>query len=285
MTAGSGTFDAREHARSVLPPLGWLFVSMAFVEAWLVLQNMHVEFGPVPGVIVSGDTGAPIALIAGLGDVAPVLLPAAILYRVPSATRTYPMLLIGAGLVAAWTLFNAAFTWWAGNTNDVEQVVSASTFAQIATLARFCGLVLMAAGLRFIRVRRPSSRAIAATVAAIATALLPTALIYLRFDLTGVNIALIGLDLATTIAIGAWLGVPIGAWLDGERPGRFWLPLAVVSVAGLGVNVLQAIQSLTIRPSTSFFIDGFGAQLWVGLVSALVTLAVFALALPSKRTD
>lgn len=92
-------------------------------------------------------------------------------------------------------------------------------------------------------------------------------------------------DLATTIAIGAWLAVPIGAWLDGERPGRFWVPLAAVAVAALGVDALQVIQVLTIRPSTSFFIDGFGMQLWVGAVSALLTLGVVGLTLPSRNAD
>jgi hypothetical protein len=291
MTSGTGAFEASDagNAGTRLPALGWLFVSMALVEAWLVLQNTHLQFGFVPGLTVTGDTGAPFALVYGLGNVASVLLPAAMLYREPSATRTHPMLLIGAGLVSAWTLAVAMFSWWAGQVTNPDDVVFASSFGPIAAVVRIAGLVLMALGLARLRSRRWSPRAIVVTIVAIGIGLLPTTLIYLvlvGMAGTGANIGLLdlapaGVDLAGEAAIGAWLGVAVGAWLDGEQPGRFWGPLAIISVALLAVDVLQTIQLLT----TGSLVDGYGTQLWVGSASALVRLAVFALALPLKRAD
>lgn len=267
-----------------LPALAWLFVAMALLDAWVVIDRAQLHVGLVPGLTVSGDTGAPMALLTGIGSLAVVLWPVAILRRAPSAMRDHPLLLGGAAIVSAWTLALAAFGWWAGSGVDVAQVEVVTSFAPVAAATHLVGRILLVAGLLRLRDRRMSRLALLVTFGAVAIAILPLALIYLRFDLDGANPTAIGLDLLTTGAVGAWLAVSIAGWLDREPPGRFWAPLAVVAVALLAVDVASAFQALTVSPLSGFFIDGIGTQPWVATVAALVTLVVFATALPAERS-
>jgi hypothetical protein len=274
-----------------LPTLGWLFVLLAVVQAVLVGQLLYLQVQLVPALIVNGDSSAGGIILRLIATVATVLLPAAILYRAPTAWRTHRLLLLGAMLVAAWTVASEADWWVVNQLQDVMALERASTIAQWGTIINLAGLVLMGVGLARLRQHPPSPRANAVSV----VAMLIAGLIAILPILVGFGpdpglelpLAPIASWLLTALATGYLLSVPLGAWLDREPAHRFWMVLGVVSLVLLAMIGSQGVQFLLAdRSAGSFFVLGFGPA--TGLVLAatgLVTLALYARALPDPTAQ
>jgi hypothetical protein len=274
----------RDEQRS-LPALGWLFVAMAALQALLMLSALHFDVKLVPGLTVSADTGAPAGLLRMVASVASVLLPAAILYRAPAAIRMHPLLLIGAAVIATWTVATEAVLWSIRQVNNFGPIETVVNLLPTGAILHVAGILLLGIGLARARGRGPSARAVIAMLVAVGVAVTPAALTYAQFGALATDIRFVMLDLAMALATGFLLAVPLGAWIDGVRPRPFWAVLALVSLAGLAVSVLSAIQLATRDTATSFFIDAFGTQIWVAAFASLATLTIFALALPRGTPD
>jgi hypothetical protein len=273
-----------------LPTLGWLFVLLAVAQAILVGQALYLQVQLVPALVVNGDSSAPGIILRLIATVATVLLPAAIVYRAPTAWRTHRLLLLGAMLVAAWTVGLEVILWFVTQMPDVRALETASTIAQWGAVINIVGLVLMGVGLARLRQHPPSSRANAVSLVMMLIAALIAMLPILSVGADPgleLPIAPIAGELLTALATGYLLSVPLGAWLDQEPAQRFWMVLGVISLVLLAMVGSQGVQFLLAdRSSGSFFVSGFGPA--TGLVLAatgLVTLALYAGALPDPTAQ
>jgi hypothetical protein len=266
-----------------LPTLGWLFAVLAGVQAILVGQSLHLQVQLVPALVVTGDSSAGAIFLRLITTVATVLLPAAILYRAPMAWRTHRLLLVGAMLVAAWTVGMQVLFWFDNQSQEVAVLETTSTIAQWGAVIHIAGLLLLGVGLAHLRQHPASERANVVRLVAVLVAVLPPIIINIGPH-PGPALPLLPIagELLTALAAGYLLSVPLGAWLDQEPPHRFWMVLGILSLALLAIIGTQVVQLLlTDRSTGTYFIDGFGIPIeLVVAVSAVVTLALYARALP-----
>lgn len=275
--------DHHETPAFQLPTLGWLFVVLAAAQAILVGQSLHLQVQLVPALVVNGDSSAGGVILRMITTAARVLLPAAILYRAPTAWRTHRLLMLGAVLVAAWTIGIEVFFWFVDQAQDVAVLEAASTIAQWGTVIHIAGLLLLGVGLARLRSRAASSRANVVRAIAVLIAVLPPILVdFGPHPGLALPLAPIAGELLTALATGYLLSVPLGAWLDGEPPHRFWMGLGILSLALLAIIGTQLVQLLLAdRSAGNYFITGFGIPIeLVVAVSAVVTLVLYARALP-----
>lgn len=257
---------------------GWAFVLLAVVEAVLVGQQLDLRIQLVPALIVEGDSAAVGTFLTLIGSLSTVLLPAAILYRARDAWVTHRLLLLGASLVAIWTVGVSVYV-AVETTADFDFVSRTAGWSTAFYAVNLAGMLLLATGLVRLRVAPPTRRAHLATVLTIAALALQTVVIVIRPLGAGADALLIGF--ATAVAGGYALSVPIGAVLDRQPPSRFWVTLAVVSVALLFVSVWEAVALMLVYlPSNFTAVPPFYG--FVLAAAALVTLVVFAREMPTR---
>lgn len=277
----TGTDTALDAPRSAgefrLPSTGWAFVALAVVLVIATWPSLHLEIQLVPGLVVTGSWSTPGVLLFLLERVSTVLLPAAILFRAPTAWQTHRLLLLGAMLLALWTTGNAVWLAVFSAVSDPEFLLWSGVWIRAFYAVDLAGIALVGIGLLGLRTAARSGTAYAATAATIVLLALPTLVlpvIGFRPDLEELSF-----ELASAGVIGWALSVPLGAVLDRLSPSRFWVPLALVSISQILIAVWQAAALLVAHNQETFsaFPPFYGLMLAAG---AVVTLVVFARELP-----
>jgi hypothetical protein len=159
-----GAWPSVDLAQLGLSPLGWLFIAGA---ALVGAQHLHAILGaPVETV--------PAAIFSGVAAVAIALLPGALLWRTPAATRTHRLLLAGLAAGAIAGLVRAVIAFWPSGPGggSWRGTVLDGTWPLLGAL----GSLLVGLGLRRLRTRRPARLGLLAVIASayIAVSVVPT---------------------------------------------------------------------------------------------------------------
>ena len=217
-------------------PLGRHPQSMLFVlaAAGLALGRVSLVLSPL-------DNGLPLdlaalALVSAATQTVIVLLPAALLWRVPTAARTYRLLLAGLALGALVELLRVGAA-LAGTTYGDE--VPGPALGTLASLLLPVASLLVGLGLLELRRGRMTRRGMLVVIASmyLALSLVPVGVELIANETISVTwmFLVIGIVGPLLAAFAGW--VSADAWFGGERPSRFWGLLAL----GIPLYVIGAL--------------------------------------------
>jgi hypothetical protein len=236
-TPAVGSWPSLDPRRLGLPPLAWLFVAAAVFVGWrsiTMYAGAPLELGPLVNAAIGTMVGVFVLLV-----------PAALLRRVPDAPGRLPLLFAGLALEGLLWVLSPYGVLWAAEGDPLATILPLVTQALAAASAILVGL-----GLLRLRGRRPDRFGLLAAMA----------LVYVA-GVLGEQAVLIGpgsmrtdpMALAQAVvwfvpaAFAVW--VPVAAWLDREPPRRFWALLAapfalwVVAIAlGVAANLVTREQ-------------------------------------------
>jgi hypothetical protein len=237
-----------------LPALAWLIVGLAALDAIWWIQVIAGALGTIGGPL--GDWSVVLsalgAAIQGAADVLPVLLPAALLTRIPSAARSQQLLLGGLLVGAANEVLLRLALPLIPAPSTIDAIVAQQTaIASLQGASMILGPLLVGLGLARMRGAgsriRPAEIALLALLAValgseIASAVVPMAA---RGELSGPmstpTLVSTVLSLGATPFIAYQLWVPLMAWRDRCAPATFWRLLGLASIAtvlAIGVAVV-----------------------------------------------
>ena len=222
-TEAVGSWPTIDLGRLGLPPLGWVFVAVALFVAATRLRTI----GGAPADIV------PDILLSSIQATVVVLLPAALLWRLPGAIRTHTLLLTGLALVAAAQLVMAANQLWPLFHSDDG---TRSTFDAAWPLLTPAGGILIGLGLLRLRVGADRLSVLAAIVVTYVGIGVASYLIGAGTGTLHAYDVAILVIVPAAAAVAVW--VPVAAWLESDTPQAFWGLLAVA--LPLGVIVAPA---------------------------------------------
>ncbi|HEY7599730.1 MAG TPA: RDD family protein [Candidatus Limnocylindrales bacterium] len=245
-------------ARSRLAWYGWLLTVAALALALAMAIDL-VELARI------GGDWLWLALVAATA-VGTVLLPVALLWRVPGAARRHPVLLLGLALAAALVIGRYLFGLVA---LDLPPLYAAggSLLSPLSILAP----VVVALGLLALRPRGATHAPLFMLLAAVYLFVPLSRLFALEHVVGDVVVIGGGVFGALTSAFAAW--VVLGAWLEREPPRPFWAALVGAAVLGF---VQFALGMAMLLVSTS---DAPALQPLLSLLSAACAAAAVGLGL------
>ncbi len=264
--------------RLELPAVGWLFVAAA---VFVVVARLVRIAGSAPEMVTL------YAIAPAIASALRVLLPAALLVRVPDAPRTQRLLFAGLATGAAVAWLHAAIFAWSPSMLTGNPSVWTVVPALLPPLEALAAL-LVGLGLLQLRARRSTRAGLLVVIVALELGFLlgqlglAAAWAYQPLDLgfTAVN-ALV----AAAGAFAAW--VPVAAWLDRDPPRAFWELLALAFPLGLlaeAIGLTQTIAMTTSQPggrlSNDLFLVVTTAQALIGAVVSLLAIAAYARGTP-----
>jgi hypothetical protein len=199
------------------------------------------------------ETAASAAIFAATETIL-VVLPAALLWRIPAAPRTHPVLLGGLGVGALVEVLRLGASALA--TSGTDPSVS-SILGTLAWLIVPVGSLLVGRGLLRLRASWSARRGLLVVIAFLYLAL---RLVPLGAELLGNEVVIVtwlfpvtGILVPITAALAGW--VAVDAWLDGQRPTVFWgllalgVPLYVISALVSSALPLPALLALPADPT------------------------------------
>lgn len=278
-----------------LPALAWLIVGLAVLDTFWWIQVIAGALGTVGNPL--GDWSADLSVlgagIEGAAAVLPVLLPAALLYRIPSAARTQRLLLGGLLLGAAIEVLQRLALPLLPAPSTVDAIVAQQTaVASLQGASLILGPLLI--GLGLARMRGPRSRIGPAEIAFLA--LLGVAWVSeigsgvapmvarggLAGPLATATLVLTVLMVGATPSIAYQLWVPLTAWHNRNSPATFWRLLGLASIAtllALGIAVVVNLSMANAIDWPGVLGSGIGGGPFEPLLSAAGkgSLAVSAL--------
>jgi hypothetical protein len=230
-------------------PLSLLFViaaaGLAVGRASLTASDLGVG-GPL-------NVAAFMALSAATQTVV-VLLPAALLWRIPTAPRTHRTLLVGLALGALVEMLRLGAAFASTSFSDPSIGPGLNT---VAWLVLSAASLLVGLGLLHLRAVRVTRRGM---LVVIASMYLVLSLVPVGAELIGNEAVIVtwvflisGIVVPLLAAFAGW--VAVDAWLAGERPNRFWgllalgVPLYVVGALVGGGWLLPAWAALPADPA------------------------------------
>jgi hypothetical protein len=257
-----------------LPALGWA----ALLLAGLVGLSWVATFLRGPGLGVA---------LSGLESVVIVALPAALLYRVPSAWPTHRLMLLG---LLAGSIATALFRAWVPLLAVPPDQVQASPWQQLAVVTGtevlgIAGVLLLALGLARLRPRTPSHRArrllpvlvLAALLVAASTFLplvrYPDAVVPSQVPNVLVS-AVIVLGGAPISAYRVW--VPLVAWIERGAPTMFWTILGLAALTTLAGMAATLVANLALATGTNLFVPMAHLGEAMGAVGAILVFVALA---------
>jgi hypothetical protein len=266
-----------------LGPLGRRPLSLIFIVAAAGLALGRASF-------ISSDLGiggpldvAAFAAVSAVTETVVVLLPAALLWRVPAAPRTQRTLLAGlalGALVEVLRLGSALASW------SFSEAPVGSALNTLAWLVLPVASLLVGLGLLRLRDGRMTRRGMLVVIAGVYLVL---SLVPLGAELVGNAPVFVtwvflvsGILVPLLAAFAGW--VPVDAWLAGERPSRFWgfLALSVpLHIAGALVGEGWSLPAWVTLPADPAAVNGIAtASATLGEILALgaVSLAFVAYA-------
>lgn len=264
-----------------LGPLGRRPLSLVFVVAAAGLALGRAS-------LIASDLGrggpldvAAFAVVSGATQTLVVLLPAALLWRVPTAPRTHRMLLAGLALGALVELLRLGT---ALASTSFSQPPIGPGLDTLAWLVRPLASLLVGLGLLHLRAGRMTRRGMLVVIASIYLAL---SLVPLGAELIGnapilfTWIVLVsGILVPFLAAFAGW--VPVDAWLAGERPRQFWGLLALgVPLYVFGALFAEMLPAWVVLPANPAAVNDIAfASLTLGELFSLgaVSLAFVAYA-------
>jgi hypothetical protein len=266
----SSTAQARPLAPPMrLPALAWLIVALAALDAINWIQAIADALGTVGNPLADWSIDLPVlgGAIEGAAAVLPVLLPAALLYRIPNAARTQRVLLGGLSAGATIELVRRLALPLLPPPSTIDALAAQQTVtAGLLGVLGIVGPLLIGLGLAHLRGPRPPARP--AEVALLA--LLGVAWV-IEVASAGVPVAtqsrssgplwtpmlvstVLGLVAAPCFAFQLW--VPLTAWRDRRAPAPFWRLLGLASLGAL----LSLVFALVVNLGTANVIA------WPGIV-------------------
>ena len=202
-------------------PLSILFVvvaaSLTLGRGWLIARDLGLG-GPLDLAALAAVSAATNAVV--------VLLPAALLWRVPTAPRTHRTLLVGLALGGLVEIlrFGAAFVPTSFGDPSIGPGLTTLAWLVLPAPSLLVGL-----GLLHLRAGQMTRRGM---LVVIATLYLVLSLVPLGAELIGNAPVVVtwvflvsGIVVPLLAAFAGW--VPVAAWLAGARPSRFWGLLAM----------------------------------------------------------
>jgi len=221
--------------------------------------------------------------LAGVAAVAAVLLPVALMRRVPDALASQPLLFAGLALGSLVALIDAVIGLWLLDLPTAA--IDLTGFAQDVLPA--IGLALVGLGLVRLRGRWPRRPWLLIAIVAVylGLALLPAGILAVQAQLGslelfggGPSLSAILRALATSLLV--W--VAVDAWLDHEAPARFWGLLAIALPLRLVAAVFQVPQDVAVLA----FQGDLGTLVLLpatlaGTLSVLATFVAYARYAPS----
>ncbi len=278
--ASDGEADRSAFRRPDLHWPGWVFV----MGAALVVLVRLVRVADEPSTMVA-QSAVPSAIAAGLG----ALLPAALLLRVPEASRTHRLLLIG---LAGEALAEWAWVILPGLPigSDSSAWTTSAVFVALYGV-QFVAALCVGLGLLRLRARRPTRAWLLVAIVAgdLAFLGLQVGLAAAHAQVSVVSRALVPI-LLVTVGAGFAVWVPVSAWLDGDQPRAFWGLLALgfpLGLLGSTFGFAQTLAMLTPAPSgfasDAAFLVPTAMGALVGSVSTLLALTAYARWTPPSR--
>jgi hypothetical protein len=242
------------------------------------------------GALIAGDLGIggplDVAAFAGVSaatETLVVLLPVALLLRVPAAPQTHLMLLGGLALGALVEVLRLGSAIVPASLADPSVGSILRTFAWLGVPF---GSLLVGLGLLRLRAGRTTRRGMLVVIAFLYLVL---SLLPLGAELIGkapVNVTWLflvsGVLVPILAAFAGW--VAVDAWLDGERPNLFWgllavaVPLHVVGAFFSAALPLPALLALPASPAALNSLAMASATLGAILALVVVTLGFVAYA-------
>ena len=291
MSSVRPTFDPPERRTEVvgaltladLGPLGRRPLSLVFVVAAAGLALSHASLIASDLAIGVPLDVAAFAAVSAATQTMVVLLPAALLWRVPTAPRTHRTLLVGLALGALVEMLRLGAAFASTSFSDPSIGPGLNTLAWLVLPA---ASLLVGLGLLHLRAGRMTRRGM---LVVIASMYLVLSLVPLGAELIGNEPVFVtwvflvsGILVPLAAAFAGW--VPVDAWLAGERPSRFWgllalgVPLYVVGALLGGEWLLPAWLALPADPAAVNDIVLASAGLGGILTLAAVGLAFVAYA-------
>lgn len=264
-----GSWPSVDLARLGVPPLGWLFVAVGLVVAATHLRS-------IAGT--SLDT-LPSAVLSGIASTVVALMPTALLWRAPGATRTHTLLLAGfaAGSIAEFDV--GVLSLWSMWPSELAGVLD--WLRRGWPLLDAAGSLLV--GLGLLRLKGGVTRAslLAASVATF------VGLHAVSFELgpgLGVLDAYgLALLVAGPAAAAVVVWVPVAAWLDHAEPRAFWGVLAAALPISLVGRVLELLSSMV--RSDALFVPIFTIDAAVSAAIAVLVLVAISRLMPSMARE
>lgn len=266
-----------------LGPLGRRPLSLVFVVAAAGLALSHAPLIASDLAIGVPLDVAAFAAVSAATQTMVVLLPAALLWRVPTAPRTHRPLLAGLVLGALVEMLRLGAAFSSTSFSDPSIGPGLNTLAWLVLPA---ASLLVGLGLLHLRAGRMTRRGM---LVVIASMYLVLSLVPLGAELIGNEPVFVtwvflvsGIVVPLLAAFAGW--VPVDAWLAGERPSRFWgllalgVPLYVVGALLGGGWLLPAWLALPADPAAVNDIVLASAGLGGILTLAAVGLAFVAYA-------
>lgn len=272
-----------------LGPLGRRPLSLLFVVAAAGLAIGRAS-------LIASDLGmggpldvAAFATLSAATQVVVVLLPAAMLWRVPTAPRTHRTLLLGLALNALVEMLHlgAAFAPASFNDPSIEPGPNmlASVVLPIASL-------LIGLGLLELRAGRMTRRGMLVVIASmyLAVSLVPVGADLIANEAVSATwlFVVVGIAAPLLAAFAGWAAVD--AWLAGERSSRFWgllalgVPLyviaAVVSEGGWALATWVAIPADPLAVNDFGFVSAAFGEIFA-LAAACLAFVAYARLTPS----
>ncbi len=266
--------------------LSLLFILAAVVVGGWWLRQMTSALA-IPGISVVSIAGG---LAEGLADVLMVLLPVALLWRVPSALRSRSLLFVGLSILATLRLLGVVLGVWVTDFNGPTWVIDSESWLRY--LQPVAG-ALIAYGLLQLRVNRPGRRVLLVVLVAILVALelaFP-AIVAIQNATAPTSFIAAGVDwwavlAAVTSGFTAW--IVIDAWLGHEPPVLFWTLLSAAALWAIGARLVDLPQAIAIVMFESSLPDIVGT---IASVAAAVSTGLMFVAYlryapqPADATD
>lgn len=268
-TEAVGSWPTIDLARLGLPRLGWVFVAVALFVAATRLRTI----AGAPADIV------PDILLSSIQATVVVLLPAALLWRLPGAIRTHTLLLTGLALVATTQLVMAANQLWPLFHSDDG---TRSTFDAAWPLLTPAGSILIGLGLLGLRVGANRLSVLAAIVVTYVGIGVASYLIGAGTGTLDAYDAALMVIVPAAAAVAVW--VPVAAWLESDTPQAFWGLLAVALPLGVIVRLLTLLGTIvaTSTQSNVLFVPTVTVNALLGSLAVLLALVAYARMTPGE---
>ena len=218
-------------------------VGALIVATWWLRELSEAASTPgVSAVLLAGG------IVHGFGAVMSVLLPVALLWRVPSALRSRTRLFLGLAVLAALQVVAVLGGFW-----QVDPGAGSPLFTLQSSLEFIVpiGSALVAFGLLDLRVRRParSSLLIVLVVIYVGLEVSQALIIAIENALGPNNIAGGGISwwavlTAVVAAFTAW--IVLDAWFEREPPTQFWTLLSAAVLLGLATRIVAVPESVAV---------------------------------------
>ncbi len=229
-----------------IPPgaLSLLFVLAALIVGGWWLRQLSVA-SATPEV-------SSVSLLGGLADAAAevlvVLMPVALLTRVPSALRSRGPLFAGLSMLAALKLLGVVLNVWLSDFDAPSWVIDVATW--LGYLQPLGG-ALIAYGLLQLRVDPPGRRGLLLLLVLlwVGLALVEPVLVAIQiavgaaaFDSPGISWWAV--LVAVTSGFTAW--IVVDAWLDHEPPALFWTLLSGAALWAIAARIVSLPQAVVV---------------------------------------